>query len=62
MNINTQNERKILSYKKARRNRYRTEAIVGASYVDDLMLLEDTLVQARSLLHSMEQAAKAIGF
>ena len=33
--------------------------MTGSDYADDLMLLTNTLVQAKSLLHSLEQAAAA---
>ena len=36
------------------------EAIINTDYVDDLVLLANTSVQAISLLHSLEQAACGI--
>ena len=38
-----------------------TEIITDVNYADDLVLLENTLAQAKSLLHSLEQAVRGIG-
>ena len=35
--------------------------VTDADYADDLALLADTLAQAESMLHSLEEAAKNIG-
>ena len=34
---------------------------MDANYADDIMLLANTPVQAKTLLHSLEQAAAGIG-
>ena len=47
--------------KKARSRRYPTETIMDADYADDIVLLANTLTQAKSLLHSLEQATGGIG-
>ena len=38
-----------------------TETVTDAVYADDLVLLDTTLVQVKSLLHSLEQPAEGIG-
>ena len=45
-----------------RSRRYLTETIRDADYADDITLLVNTPAQAKSLWHSMEQAAGGIGF
>ena len=47
--------------KKARSRQYPAETITDADYADDLVLLANTLTQAESLLHSLEQVAGGIG-
>ena len=47
--------------KKARTRRYPALTMTVADYVDDLALLANTLAQAESLVHRMEQAAGTIG-
>ena len=47
--------------KKARIKHHPTEIITDADYADDLLLLANTPSQAKSLLHSLEQAARGIG-
>ena len=47
--------------KKARSRWYPTEIITDADYVEDLVLLANTLAQAESLLYSLEKAAGSIG-
>ena len=37
-------------------SQYPTESMTDADYADDLMLLANTLAQAESLLHRLEQA------
>ena len=46
--------------KKAKSRGYPTETITDADYTDDLVLLTNTPVQAKSLLHSLEQAVRSI--
>ena len=46
---------------KKRNRRYPTKAITDADYADDIALLANTLNQAETLLHSLEQAAAGIG-
>ena len=43
--------------KKLRSRRYPAQTITDADYADDIALLANTLTQAESLLHSLEQAA-----
>ena len=40
---------------------YTAQAIMDMDYTDDIALLANTLTQAKSLLHSLEQAAGGIG-
>ena len=47
--------------KKARNRLYPAETITDADYADDLVLLTNKLVQAKSLLLSLEQAPRNIG-
>ena len=47
--------------KKARSRQYPAETITNAIYADDIALLVNTPAQAKSLLHSLEQAAGSIG-
>ena len=44
-----------------RSRRYSAETITGTDYADDLALLANTPTQAKSLLHSLEQAVGGIG-
>ena len=46
---------------KERSRRYPTQTIMDINYVDDIGLLANTPTQAKSLLHSLEQAAGGIG-
>ena len=46
---------------KARTRRYPSQTITDADYADDIALLANTLVQAESLLHSLEKAADGLG-
>ena len=48
-------------HKKARSRRYPAQTITNADYADDIRLLANTLTQAESLQHSIEQAAGGIG-
>ena len=50
-----------LTLKQARSRRYPAETITDSDYADDLALLTNTLAQAESLLHSLEQAARGVG-
>ena len=50
-----------LTLKQARSRRYPAETITDADHADDLALLTNTLAQAESLLHSLEQAARGVG-
>ena len=47
--------------KKSRSRWYRTKTITDTDYADDLVLFVNTLAQADSLLHSLEQVARGIG-
>ena len=47
---------------KERSQRYLTQTIIDADYTNDIVLLSNTPTQAKSLLHSTEQAASGIGF
>ena len=52
----------ICTKKLEARNRwYPAETITNADYTDGLALLANTPTQAKSLLHSLEQAARGIG-
>ena len=56
-----QNERKwFYTKKKAQSRWYLTETIMTADYIDDLALLANILGETKSLLHSLEQAARCI--
>ena len=46
---------------KERSIRYPVQTITDADYTDDITLLVNTPTQAKSLLHSLEQAAGGIG-
>ena len=46
---------------KERSRRYPTQTIMDAVYADDIALLANTPAQAKTLLHSLEQAAAGIG-
>ena len=46
---------------KRRSKRYPAKTITDADYADDLTLLANTPNQAKTLLHSLEQAAAGIG-
>ena len=46
--------------KKARFRQYPAETITDVDYADDLALLANASAQAKSLLHSLEQAARGI--
>ena len=47
---------------KERSRRYSAQTITDADYANDIPLLANTPAQAKSLLHSLEQAAGGIGF
>ena len=47
--------------KKERSRQYPTETITDADYTDDIVLLVNTPAQAKSLMHTFEQAAGGIG-
>ena len=59
LNIDRSNERKWSYTKKARIRQYPVQTITDTDYADDIALLANTLTQAGSLLHSLEQAALA---
>ena len=46
---------------KERSRRYPAQTITDADYADDIALLANTPIQAKTLLHSLEQAAAGIG-
>ena len=46
---------------KERSRRYPVQTITDADYTDDIALLANTPAQAKTLLHSLEQAAGGIG-
>ena len=46
---------------KERSRRYPTQTITDTDYANDIVLLANTPAQAKSLLHSLEQAASGIG-
>ena len=46
---------------KERSRRYPAQTITDADYTDDIALLANTPAQAKTLLHSLEQAAAGIG-
>ena len=46
---------------KEKSRRYPAQTITDADYADDIVLLANTLAQAETLLHSLEQAAGGIG-
>ena len=46
--------------KKTRSRQYPAETMTDADYTDDLVLLTSTPVQAKSQLHSLEQAERSI--
>ena len=50
-----------LTLEKARSRQYAAWTITDPDYADDIMLLANTPIQAKSLLHSQEQAAGSIG-
>ena len=50
----------VLQQKKARRTLYPAQTNTDADYADDIALLANTLTQAESLLHSLEQRAGGI--
>ena len=51
----------MVSYQKNGRNKwYPTETISDAGYADDLALLANESAEAKSLLHSLKQAARGI--
>ena len=62
MNVNRSNKRKWFQTKKkkVRTRKYLAECITDIDYTDDLVLLANTLNQAKSLLHSLEQIARGI--
>ena len=66
LNIKTSNERKLFHtkkrQKKARCRLYPAEIMIDAHNANDLALLTNTPTQAKSLLHSLDQAARGIGF
>ena len=47
--------------KKVRSRQYSSRTITNADYADNIALLENTPIQAKSLLHSLERAADGIG-
>ena len=49
------------TFAKARSQRYSAQTITDADYADDVALLANTLAQAESPLHSLEQSADSIG-
>ena len=63
-NISSSNERNDSTLKKkgAKSKGYLAKNITYADYADDLVLLANTLALVESLLHSLKQAAKGIGF
>ena len=62
MNINGSNNGKWFQTKKKSRSRqYPIETITDADYADDLALLTNTTVQAKSSLFILEQAVSSIG-
>ena len=46
---------------KARSKRHPGQTITDMDYTDDIVLLANTSVQAKSLLHSLEQATGGVG-
>ena len=54
-------EENAFTLKKARCRQYSEETITNADYADDIVLLTNTPTQAKSLLHSLEQAVGGIG-
>ena len=46
---------------KERSRRYPTQTITDVNYADDIVLLANTLAQAKSLLHSLERALGGMG-
>ena len=51
----------VFKLTKERSRRYPTQTITNTDYADDIVLLANTPVQAKSLLHSLEQATGGIG-
>ena len=49
-----------LTLEKAKSRRYPTKTITDEDYADDIAFLANTLNQAKSLLHSLEQVASGI--
>ena len=47
--------------KKTKSRQYSAETITDAVYADDIAFLANTPTQAKSLLHSLEQAARKVG-
>ena len=47
--------------KRARSKQYLATTITDTDYADDIVLLANTSTQAKSLLHTLEQAAGGIG-
>ena len=47
-----------LTQKKTRSKRYPEETITDSDYQDDLALLTNTVTQAESLLHSLDQTVR----
>ena len=64
MNVNRSNKSKWFYIKKRKKKgqirRYLAETITDAHYPYGLVFLVNTPVQAESLLHSLEQAARGI--
>ena len=56
MNIDRSNERKWFYTKKGKSRHYPAETITDSDYADDIALLANTPAQAKSLLHSLDQA------
>ena len=53
--------KKSMLVSRDRSRRYPAQTIMDADYTDDIALLANTLAQAESRLHSLEQAAGGIG-
>ena len=51
-----------LELTKKRSRRYPAKTITDTDYIDDIAILANTPNQAKTLLHSLEQAAAGIGF
>ena len=51
----------FIRLEKTRSRRYTAETITNADYANDLVHVENTSIQTKSLLHSQEQATSGIG-